>query len=224
MQAEGKVKVRPARQAAGAVMRSHVASIRPKISARDLRPRSLNSNSYFSCNASALCFISLPSLAVLYMSQPEQKIKKRKHASAVTDMNAGVGEPSTKRSKGDKVKKDKLKSKSKGKEAVVGEFRVIQASLPLSIPPVFANKLRAGAEEMLDSLLMRCAVRFRVAYVYSDNKIVCFLEDTFPRYRESSSPIIICASLIRVPLSRRTALLRIVASASKQQYGALMSG
>jgi hypothetical protein len=160
MQAEGRVFVRRLCAAGGGrgVMRPHVAGIRPKISAHDLRPRSLNLDSYL-FNAAARCFISCPSLAPLYMSQPDQNIKKRRHAAAVIDANAGTGEPSTKRSKGDKVKKDKSKNKSKGKEVVVGGFRVIQATLPLSIPPVFANKLRAGAEEMLDSMLMRCASR-----------------------------------------------------------------
>ena len=87
----------------------------------------------------------------------EHKTKKRKHAVAAADTSAGGSEPLTKRPKTDKVKKDKSKAKSKGKEAASGQFRVVQASLPLSIPPVFANKLRAGAEEMLDSMLMRCA-------------------------------------------------------------------
>ena len=97
------------------------------------------------------------------MSQvAEHKPKKRKHAVAATDTTAGVSEPSSKRSKTEKAKKDKSKSKTKenvskgkGKEAAAGQFRVVQASLPLSIPPVFATNLRAGAEEMLDSMLMR---------------------------------------------------------------------
>lgn len=99
------------------------------------------------------------------MSQiSEQKTKKRKHAAAAADAAVGLSEPSSKRSKTDKVKKDKSSgktkegvSKGKEKETVAGEFRVVQATLPLSIPPVFANNLRAGAEEMLDSMLMRCA-------------------------------------------------------------------
>ncbi|KAF9237537.1 hypothetical protein BU15DRAFT_17488, partial [Melanogaster broomeanus] len=36
-----------------------------------------------------------------------------------------------------------------------GEFRTINASLVLSIPPVFSSDLRAGVEEMLDSMVMR---------------------------------------------------------------------
>lgn len=37
-----------------------------------------------------------------------------------------------------------------------GEFHVVKASLRLSIPPIFANNPRAGVEEMLDSMIMRC--------------------------------------------------------------------
>ena len=91
------------------------------------------------------------------MSPLEQKAKKRKHA--------GEGEPTPKRSK---TEKDKLKQKGatnvnevvakkdKGKRKADGEFSVVQAELALSIPPVFASNLRAGAEEMLDSMVMRC--------------------------------------------------------------------
>jgi DNA-directed RNA polymerase I subunit RPA43 len=52
---------------------------------------------------------------------------------------------------GDKKKKDKGKVKAKSEE-----FTVISASLVVSIPPVFATNPRAGAEEMLDSMIMRC--------------------------------------------------------------------
>ena len=37
-----------------------------------------------------------------------------------------------------------------------GEFHVVKASLRLSVPPIFANNPRAGIEEMLDSMIMRC--------------------------------------------------------------------
>ena len=86
------------------------------------------------------------------MSQTvEKKAKKRKHA--VVDIGQEA-EPSTKRHK---KEKDKSKKKDKGKGRATEEFRVVRASMLISIPPVFANDLRAGAEEMLDSLLMRCA-------------------------------------------------------------------
>lgn len=35
------------------------------------------------------------------------------------------------------------------------QFQIVNASLLLSIPPVFAANPRAGAEEMLDSMVMR---------------------------------------------------------------------
>jgi len=37
-----------------------------------------------------------------------------------------------------------------------GEFHVVKASIRLSVPPIFANNPRAGIEEMLDSMIMRC--------------------------------------------------------------------
>lgn len=78
-----------------------------------------------------------------------QKAKKRKHAAAAAD--ASVAEPSTKRQK-----KDKSAKKDKGKaRASSSEFRIINASMLVTVPPVFANDLRAGVEEMLDSMLMR---------------------------------------------------------------------
>jgi DNA-directed RNA polymerase I subunit RPA43 len=43
----------------------------------------------------------------------------------------------------------------KGKEN--DEFGSVKASIVLSVPPVFANRLRYGVEEMLDTMIMRCA-------------------------------------------------------------------
>jgi len=37
------------------------------------------------------------------------------------------------------------------------EFCSVKASIVLSVPPVFANRLRYGVEEMLDTMIMRCA-------------------------------------------------------------------
>jgi DNA-directed RNA polymerase I subunit RPA43 len=36
-----------------------------------------------------------------------------------------------------------------------GEFQVVNASLVLSVPPIFAANPRAGVEELLDSMIMR---------------------------------------------------------------------
>ena len=91
----------------------------------------------------------------------EHKTKKRKHATAET-----VGEPSTKRSKTGTEKKSKHKSKDgKRKKAedgkhAGGQFEVIRSTLAISLPPAFANRPREGAEEMLDSLVMRYAFCF----------------------------------------------------------------
>lgn len=78
-----------------------------------------------------------------------QKKKEKRH-------NATVAPPSE-----DALSSQKRKPKSpkdKGKSRTLdhpSEFRVINASIVLSIPPVFASDLRAGVEEMLDSMVMR---------------------------------------------------------------------
>ncbi|CAL1706641.1 unnamed protein product [Somion occarium] len=87
----------------------------------------------------------------------QHKLKKRKHATEA------AGEPSAKRSKTDskkdkaaKTERRKEKKRDKGKaRADDGQFKVIHATMAVSIPPVFANNLRAGVEEMLDSMVMR---------------------------------------------------------------------
>lgn len=99
--------------------------------------------------------------------------KKRKHRSTE---ESGATHSSSKKKK-EKRRKDtaesaappsqdglspqkrKLKSpKDKGKSRVSdppSEFRMVNASLVLSIPPVFASDLRTGVEEMLDNMVMR---------------------------------------------------------------------
>lgn len=124
--------------------------------------------------ASALSLLYLTLSIYSHMSQhSEHKTKKRKHAAAAV----ADEQPSLKRTKTEKAKKDKSKSKEerKGKAAPDSQFRVIEASLPLSIPPVFATNLRAGAEEMLDSMLMRCAGPCVLRGVCGNNEIACFL-------------------------------------------------
>jgi DNA-directed RNA polymerase I subunit RPA43 len=46
-------------------------------------------------------------------------------------------------------------SKRAHKEKADSEFRSIKASIVLAVPPVFANRLRDGVEEMLDTMIMR---------------------------------------------------------------------
>ncbi|KAL0956011.1 hypothetical protein HGRIS_002186 [Hohenbuehelia grisea] len=47
------------------------------------------------------------------------------------------------------------KGKGKSRDVSSNEFRVVKATLTLSVAPVFANKPRSGVEEMLDSMIMR---------------------------------------------------------------------
>jgi Mn-containing catalase len=88
-------------------------------------------------------YYSLQGLDGFQMAEPSNK--KRKQSQNDT-------EASTKKSKKDKHEKD---SKTKGKARETGEFHVVKTSLVLSIPPIFASNPRAGAEEMLDSMVMR---------------------------------------------------------------------
>ncbi|KAI0699572.1 hypothetical protein BC835DRAFT_539835 [Cytidiella melzeri] len=84
----------------------------------------------------------------------EHKTKKRKHAAAET-----AGHPSTKRPKTGKDSQHNQtrdgKKKKKTREPTHGQFKVVRATLAISIPPVFASRPREGAEEMLDSVVMR---------------------------------------------------------------------
>lgn len=82
-----------------------------------------------------------------------QKKKEKRHKSTAQS----VAPPSEDALLSQKRKSPKT-PKDKGKSRVLdhpSEFRVINASLALSIPPVFASDLRAGVEEMLDSMVMR---------------------------------------------------------------------
>jgi hypothetical protein len=50
------------------------------------------------------------------------------------------------------------KHKGKGKENTDSEFRSVRASVVLAVPPIFANRLQDGVEEMLDTMTMRYAL------------------------------------------------------------------
>ena len=52
----------------------------------------------------------------------------------------------------------------KGKEN--DEFCSVKASIVLSVPPVFANRLRCGVEEMLDTLIMRYAHTHLLPHIF----------------------------------------------------------
>jgi hypothetical protein len=83
----------------------------------------------------------------------ETLTKKRKHAMAIEDSTPSKKSKRDKKDKGKKADKGKSKASSSS-----GEFKVVNASLVVSIPPVFAGNPRAGVEEMLDSMVMRWVI------------------------------------------------------------------
>ena len=50
---------------------------------------------------------------------------------------------------------DSSPKKKARKEKGNDGFRSVKASIVLAVPPVFANRLRYGVEEMLDTMIMR---------------------------------------------------------------------
>jgi DNA-directed RNA polymerase I subunit RPA43 len=78
-----------------------------------------------------------------------QSLKRKRKQDSTVDASL-----SKKKSRKEGQSNDDKKKKDKGK--VKAKFTVIGASLVVSIPPVFATNPRAGAEEMLDSMIMRC--------------------------------------------------------------------
>ncbi|KAI0276574.1 hypothetical protein BGY98DRAFT_919223 [Russula aff. rugulosa BPL654] len=84
------------------------------------------------------------------------------------------------------VDADGSKRSRKGKEN--DEFCSVKASIVLSVPPVFANRLRHGVEEMLDTMIMRYEPTLNgVVLAHSD---VHFL-DRVARL-QADSPFAIC--------------------------------
>ncbi|KAF5385752.1 hypothetical protein D9615_002481 [Tricholomella constricta] len=75
---------------------------------------------------------------------PEPSTKKRKQSNIANEQDVPAK----------KLKKEKRQKKEKGK-ARDTEFHVVKTSLMVSIAPVFAGNLRAGVDEMLDSMIMR---------------------------------------------------------------------
>jgi len=74
------------------------------------------------------------------------------------------------------------------KEKANNEFRSVKASIVLAVPPVFANRLRSGVEEMLDTMIMRYEPTLNgVVLAHSD---VHFL-DRVARL-QADSPFAIC--------------------------------
>ncbi|KAH9007965.1 hypothetical protein EDB83DRAFT_2212827 [Lactarius deliciosus] len=78
--------------------------------------------------------------------------------------------------------------RGKGKDNADGEFRSVKASVVLAVPPVFANRLRDGVEEMLDTMTMRYEPTLNgVVLAHSD---VHFLDPV--AQLQGDSPFAIC--------------------------------
>ncbi|KAI9439378.1 hypothetical protein BJY52DRAFT_1206963 [Lactarius psammicola] len=72
--------------------------------------------------------------------------------------------------------------------AVDSEFRSVRASVVLAVPPIFANRLRDGVEEMLDTMTMRHEHTLNgVVLAYSD---VHFLDHV--ARLQGDSPFAVC--------------------------------
>ncbi|KAJ7733750.1 hypothetical protein DFH07DRAFT_845309 [Mycena maculata] len=74
---------------------------------------------------------------------------------------------------------EKIRSKDKGKAResdAEGEFQVVQASLVVSVPPIFASNPQKGVEEMLDSMIMRYIPALRGVVLAHSN--LSFLKPT----------------------------------------------
>ena len=67
----------------------------------------------------------------------------------------------------------------KGKET--DEFCSVKASIVLAVPPVFANRLRCGVEEMLDTMIMRYVRIHIFRNTYSAHLFLLVPADTSPR-------------------------------------------
>jgi hypothetical protein len=65
----------------------------------------------------------------------------------------------------------------KGKEN--DEFCSVKASIVLAVPPVFANRLHYGVEEMLDTMIMRYA--FTLSVTHTLPLFILFPADMNPR-------------------------------------------
>ncbi|KAJ7132832.1 hypothetical protein C8R43DRAFT_1023575 [Mycena crocata] len=75
------------------------------------------------------------------------------------------------------AEKSKTKNKGKARESnAEAEFQVVQASLVVSVPPIFASNPHTGVEEMLDSMVMRYIPALRGVVLAHSN--LSFLKQT----------------------------------------------
>jgi DNA-directed RNA polymerase I subunit RPA43 len=94
-------------------------------------------------------------------------VYKLPYSTTITSSTmSSLAKSGSKKHRSEKDKSHKHKSKDKGKVKAVqagpsapvqndSPFLSITSKIRMSIPPAFASDLRRGAEEMLDSLVMR---------------------------------------------------------------------
>ncbi|KAJ7209501.1 hypothetical protein GGX14DRAFT_520775 [Mycena pura] len=76
-----------------------------------------------------------------------------------------------------KIAEKKVKGKGKARQDdAQAEFQVVQASLVVSVPPIFANNPHDGVQEMLDSMIMRYIPALRGVVLAHSN--LTFLKPT----------------------------------------------
>lgn len=90
-------------------------------------------------------------------------VPKRKNTADPSDTDHASKKARKEAKKDRKEKKSKARAKHGTKaddddhsSLSESEFRSVKASVQLTIPPVFASKPHEGAQELLDSMVMRC--------------------------------------------------------------------
>src|SRR5882672_6768169 len=73
-----------------------------------------------------------------------------------------MSSPSKKRKKTTTVDRPTPAKRRKEFRDARSEFRIVNASFVISVPPVFAVNPHLGVQEMLDSMVMRCAFTPRI--------------------------------------------------------------
>ena len=161
---------------------------------------------------------------------PKRKDVPDPTAVGSTSKKARREEGTEKRHKDKKEKKERSKGKGKAKadahEGPEGEFCAVKASVVLALSPVFASKPREGAEEMLDSMIMRCVQcrayppeRMRSEHSGSTHASRNACADISQPCAASCLRTRICSSSTRSGGYRPTAHLRYATLGSRRRYG-----
>jgi len=92
------------------------------------------------------------------MASTLSSAKKRKEAPSPTDHVSKKKSKKVKHRARDDPSTPVIVKRKKKKHTAneESEFMLVRASLMVSIPPIFSSNPRAGVEEMLDSMVMRC--------------------------------------------------------------------